>query len=66
MDGFWEMSLKAWDTMAGGLIVQEAGGRVSALDGGPWTAASGNIVASNGHIHEEMLAIIRASAVPRM
>ena len=34
MDGFWEQGLQAWDTMAGALIVQEAGGRVTALDGG--------------------------------
>ena len=39
MDGFWEQGLQAWDTMAGALIVQEAGGRVTALDGGPWDAA---------------------------
>jgi myo-inositol-1(or 4)-monophosphatase len=66
MDGFWEMNLKAWDTMAGALIVQEAGGTVTALDGGAWKAADGNVLASNGHIHEEMVAVIRDSAVTRM
>jgi myo-inositol-1(or 4)-monophosphatase len=66
MDGFWEMNLKAWDIMAGGLIVQEAGGRVTALDGTPWKAATGNVLASNGRIHDAMLAVIRESAVTRM
>ena len=59
MDGFWEQGLQAWDTMAGALMVQEAGGRVSALDGGPWDPHGGRVLASNGHVHEEMLAIIR-------
>lgn len=59
MDGFWEQGLKPWDTMAGGLIVQEAGGRVTALDGGPWDAADGHILASNGSIHEEMATVVR-------
>jgi myo-inositol-1(or 4)-monophosphatase len=57
MDGFWERGLKAWDMMAGGLIVQEAGGRVTAIDGGPWQVFDGHVLASNGHIHDAMLAI---------
>jgi myo-inositol-1(or 4)-monophosphatase len=59
MDGFWEESLQPWDTMAGALIVQEAGGRVTALDGGVWKAVDGDIVASNGVLHDEMLGILR-------
>jgi myo-inositol-1(or 4)-monophosphatase len=59
MDGFWEQGLKAWDTVAGALIVEEAGGRVSGLDGGPWVPASGHCLASNGLIHDQMLAVIR-------
>ncbi len=61
MDGFWEESLQPWDTMAGALIVQEAGGRVTALDGGPWVPANGHILASNGLLHEQMLEIFRAA-----
>jgi myo-inositol-1(or 4)-monophosphatase len=57
MDGFWEESLQPWDTMAGALIVQEAGGRVTALDGGPWVPANGHILASNGLLHDQMLEI---------
>jgi len=59
MDAFWEESLQPWDTMAGALIVQEAGGRVTALDGGPWVPADGHILASNGQLHDTMLAILR-------
>jgi myo-inositol-1(or 4)-monophosphatase len=61
MDGFWEESLQPWDTMAGGLIVQEAGGRVTALDGRPWLAADGDVLASNGLLHEQMMEILRDS-----
>ena len=52
MEGFWEHGLHAWDTMAGALIVQEAGGRVTALDGGPFDPFSGHCLASNGHVHD--------------
>lgn len=59
MDGFWEQGLHPWDTIAGALIVQEAGGRVTTLDGGPWKPSSGKCLASNGLIHDEMLATAR-------
>ena len=59
MDGFWEQGLQAWDTMAGALIVQEAGGRVSAIDGGPWRPYEGNVLASNGQLHDAMVAVVR-------
>lgn len=58
MDGFWEESLQPWDTLAGALIVEEAGGRVTGIDGEPWVAANGHILASNGVIHDEMLQIM--------
>ena len=64
MDAFWEQALHAWDVMAGGLIVQEAGGQVTGIDGAPWDAMHGHVLASNGHIHEEMLAIIRRHKRP--
>lgn len=60
MDGFWEQALQPWDVMGGALIVQEAGGRVTNLDGSPWDAHRGNVLATNGHIHAEMLRIARA------
>jgi myo-inositol-1(or 4)-monophosphatase len=58
-DGFWEFGLKAWDVAAGSLIVREAGGRVTNLDGSPLDLDAGQILASNGKIHDEMLAVIR-------
>lgn len=54
MDGFWEERLQPWDTRAGALLVQEAGGRVTGLDGGPWDPAAGHILASNGPLHGEL------------
>jgi myo-inositol-1(or 4)-monophosphatase len=61
MDGFWEAQLNPWDTRAGALIVLEAGGRVTGMDGLPWNPANGHILASNGRLHEAMLAIVRQS-----
>jgi myo-inositol-1(or 4)-monophosphatase len=60
-DGFWEQGLHAWDTMAGSLVVQEAGGRVTGLDGSSWDPHCGHVLASNGHIHEAMVAVIQAT-----
>jgi myo-inositol-1(or 4)-monophosphatase len=58
LDGFWECKLKPWDVAAGMLLVQEAGGRVSSYGGEPYSIYDHRIVASNGHIHEQMLEII--------
>ena len=54
-DGFWEFNLNPWDTAAGVLIVQEAGGTVTCFDGTPFRLDSREVLASNGHIHEELL-----------
>ncbi len=59
MDGFWEQGLNAWDIAAGVLLVEEAGGRVTSLDGGPFDLRAGRIVASNGLLHDDMLRVIR-------
>ncbi|HVB37802.1 MAG TPA: inositol monophosphatase family protein [Vicinamibacterales bacterium] len=61
MDGFWEQDLKPWDMAAGALIVQEAGGRVTGLDGAPFASRLGHVLATNGAIHDEMLAIVRGA-----
>jgi myo-inositol-1(or 4)-monophosphatase len=58
MDGFWEQRLKPWDTAAAALILREAGGRVTGMDGGVWQPDDGHILASNGHLHDQMLAVI--------
>jgi len=59
MDGFWEQGLNAWDIAAGVLLVQEAGGTVTDLDGGPFDLRSGRIIATNGRIHNELQDVIR-------
>jgi myo-inositol-1(or 4)-monophosphatase len=61
MEAFWEESLRPWDTRAGALIVEEAGGRVTGVDGGAWDPVAGHILASNSHVHDEILAILRQS-----
>jgi myo-inositol-1(or 4)-monophosphatase len=58
MDGFWEASLKIWDMRAAALILEEAGGRVTGMDGKPWDPDAGHILATNGLIHEEVLRIL--------
>lgn len=55
LDGYWERKLKPWDVAAGALLVEEAGGRVTDTRGGRFDARSGEVVASNGAIHEGML-----------
>jgi myo-inositol-1(or 4)-monophosphatase len=60
MDGFWEASLKPWDTRAAALILEEAGGKVTAMDGGVWDPYAGDILATNGRIHDEVLHTLRA------
>lgn len=55
MDGFWEFGLNSWDTAAGILLVEEAGGRVTDFSGGHFRLASDEILASNGWIHEELI-----------
>jgi myo-inositol-1(or 4)-monophosphatase len=57
-DGFWEFGLKPWDVAAGSLIVEEAGGVVTNMDGSPLDLAGGQIVASNSAIHHAMLRVI--------
>lgn len=56
LDGFWEVKLKPWDVAAAVLVIEEAGGRVTGLGGEPYVLGSRYIVASNGRIHEEMIA----------
>ena len=58
-DAFWEQHLKPWDVAGGALIVSEAGGRVTGMDGAPFDAAAGHLLASNAHVHDEILALVR-------
>lgn len=57
-DGYWELKLNPWDVAAGALIVEEAGGKVTLVDGSPHTPYGGSALASNGLLHEEMLAVL--------
>jgi myo-inositol-1(or 4)-monophosphatase len=54
-EGFWEFNLNPWDTAAGVLIIEEAGGRVTDFSGGPFQIDSRETLASNGRIHQELL-----------
>lgn len=54
LDGYWERGLKIWDVAAGVLLVKEAGGEISSYDGSPFDIYSGRVLATNGHIHQEL------------
>ena len=58
MDGFWEMNLKPWDTAAGQLLVEEAGGQVTTFKGHEFSPFIPNIIASNGKIHSDLVKLI--------
>ena len=57
IEGYWEFKLNPWDTSAGFLLVEEAGGRVTHFDGSPFTLDSREVFATNGLIHAEMQAL---------
>ncbi|HVZ96777.1 MAG TPA: inositol monophosphatase family protein [Chitinophagaceae bacterium] len=61
-DGFYEHKLNAWDSAAGFLIVEEAGGKVTDLKGNPYSLYQPGIVATNGAIHEELIKWIQGNA----
>jgi myo-inositol-1(or 4)-monophosphatase len=57
-DGFWEVKLSPWDMAGGAVILREAGGRITDFRGDPHSIYQPQLVASNGRIHEEMLAVL--------
>ncbi len=59
LDGFWELKLNPWDVAAGVLLVREAGGTVTTFDGSGYDVRNHRIVASNGLIHDEMIAMLK-------
>jgi myo-inositol-1(or 4)-monophosphatase len=61
-DAYWEFNLRPWDVAAGILIVEEAGGRVSAAEGSPVPADASSLLASNGRIHEAVMERVREGA----
>ncbi len=58
-DGFWEVILKPWDMHAGRLVVEEAGGRATRLDGTPLGLGADGCVATNGRIHKALVEALR-------
>jgi myo-inositol-1(or 4)-monophosphatase len=57
LDAYWELDIEPWDVAAGSLIVEEAGGRVSRVDGSAWRLGNRGIAATNGRIHDSMIAL---------
>lgn len=57
-DGFWELGLHPWDTAAGWLLVREAGGTVTDINGNSYCFDSPGILASNGRIHKNMISVL--------
>lgn len=58
LEGFYESNLHAWDMAAGSLLVEEAGGRMSTFTGNNFTVFTDNMLASNGAVHGEMMALL--------
>ncbi len=61
-EAFWEVALKPWDIAAGILLVKEAGGYITEVDGGGDMMRSGSVLASNGHLHEEVRKLLLQAA----
>lgn len=61
LSGFWEIGLNAWDLAAGALLVQESGGQVTDTAGQPYSLSVRNVLATNGHIHEEFIQELAAA-----
>ena len=58
LDGFWELGLNPWDTAAGILLVEEAGGMITKINGEEYEIHQKDIVASNSLIHKDLLYIL--------
>ena len=63
VDGFWEFDLQPWDTAAGLLIVTEAGGKISKMDGKPFSIYDNQILASNANLHSKIVNEIETSTL---
>jgi myo-inositol-1(or 4)-monophosphatase len=59
LDGYWERNLSSWDMAAGAILVREAGGTVSCVDGKSDPLQTGNVICGNEHIHAELVKILR-------
>jgi myo-inositol-1(or 4)-monophosphatase len=63
-DGYADRDLAAWDVAAGSLLVREAGGYVTDMQGVPSTLAAGSIVAGNAHVHRPLLDALAEGIAP--
>jgi myo-inositol-1(or 4)-monophosphatase len=59
LDGYWERNLQPWDMAAGQIMIREAGGTVSGIEGNDDALKSGNVVCGNEHIHAELVKILK-------
>lgn len=64
LDAFYEAGLHPWDMAAGALMVEEAGGRMSDFDGGAFSIFGKTMLATNGRVHAEMMAVIGEAELP--
>jgi myo-inositol-1(or 4)-monophosphatase len=64
LDGFWEFGLQKWDIAAGILLVREAGGYVTDMEGGHGVLASGDVLAANDHLHLPLARLLKQAAHP--
>jgi myo-inositol-1(or 4)-monophosphatase len=62
IEAFWEPSLNPWDLAAGALLVEEAGGRMSHMNGSPFRVDCPDVLATNGLVHGEMVGLLASSA----
>lgn len=58
LDGYWEGHIKPWDTAGGVAIVRGAGGKVTAYDGGPFDLTTGQVLATNGRVHQALVRVL--------
>jgi myo-inositol-1(or 4)-monophosphatase len=58
IEAFWEPALNPWDLTAGALLVEEAGGRMSHMSGAPFRVDCRDVLATNGRVHDEMVALL--------
>lgn len=62
-DAYWDLDNAPWDVAAGVLLVREAGGKVTDMDGGDLDLMNARILASNGRLHEELLSVLRQGRI---
>lgn len=60
LEAFWEPHLNPWDVAAGALLIEEAGGRITHMNGGPFRLDAGDILGTNARIHDEMVTLLRS------